>query len=116
VHYAFFNFAARYGNGRAIDKDFQVDDAVMQEFKKYLQAQKIPYTEAEISQGIDWIKAQIKTELFIAQFGQQEGLRVRAESDPQVSAALELLPKAKELSETAKRIMEQRAAGGNSNR
>jgi carboxyl-terminal processing protease len=116
VQYAFFNFAARYGNGRAIDRNFQVDDAVIEEFKKFLQAQKVAYTEAEISQGIDWIKAQIKTELFIAQFGQQEGLRVRAESDPQVRSALELLPKAKELTETAKRIMEQRAAGGSTNR
>lgn len=114
VHYAFFNFAAHYGNSRTIGKDFQVDDAVMQAFKKFLESQKIPYTEAEISQGIDWIKANIKTELFIAQFGQQEGLKVRAETDPQISSALNLLPKAKELTETAHRIMEQRAAGGQS--
>lgn len=93
LKYAFFNFAARYLNGRTIDKNFQVTDTVMQEFRKFLEAQKIPFTEAEINEGLDWIKAQVKVELFVAQFGQQEGLRVRAESDPQVLSALNLLPK-----------------------
>ena len=110
--YAFFNFAAHYLNGRSVDKNFQVNDAIMQEFRKFLDAQKIPFTEAEISEGIDWIKAQIKTELFIAQFGQQEGLRVRAETDPQVLSALNLLPKAKELADNAKHVVAQRSAVG----
>ena len=117
--YAFFNFAAHYLNGRSVDKNFQVTDQVMQEFRKFLDAQKISYTEAELNEGMDWIKAQIKTELFIAQFGQQEGLRVRAETDPQVLSALNLLPKAKELADNAKRILAQRSAsaavGKNSN-
>src|SRR6059058_974999 len=71
--YAFFNFAQRYLQGRTVDKNFEVTDAVLQEYRKFLDAQKIPYTEAELNEGIDWIKAQVKAELFIAQFGQQEG-------------------------------------------
>jgi carboxyl-terminal processing protease len=105
--YAFFNFAAHYLNGRTIDKNLQVSDALMQEFHKFLDAQKIAYTEADLTEGMDWIKSQIKTELFIAQFGQQEGLRVRAESDPQILAALKLLPKAKELADNAKHVLAQ---------
>jgi carboxyl-terminal processing protease len=114
--YAFFNFAGHYLNGRNVDKNFEVTDAVMQDFRKFLDSQKIPYTEAELNEGIDWIKSQIKTELFIAQFGQQEGLRVRAETDPQVLSALNLLPKAKELADNAKRVLAQRTAStaGNS--
>src|SRR5215831_16261439 len=108
--YAFFNFAAHYLNGRNIDKNFQVSDAVLQEFRKFLDAQKIPYTEAELNEGMDWIKSQIKAEMFIAQFGQQEGLRVRAETDPQVLSALNLLTKAKELADNAKHVLAQRSA------
>src|SRR5215471_14165332 len=108
--YAFFNFAAHYLNGRNIDKNFQVNDATLQEFRKFLDAQKIPYTEAELNEGMDWIKSQIKAEMFIAQFGQQEGLRVRAETDPQVLSALNLLPKAKELADNAKHVLAQRSA------
>ena len=35
-------------------------------------------------------------------FGQEEGLKVRAESDPEVLKALELLPQAKALADNAK--------------
>jgi len=110
VKYAFFNFAKHYLANRHIEKNFEVTDAVMQEFRKFLDSQKIPFTEAELSEGSDYIKSSIKTELFISEFGQEEGLRVRAEGDPQVVAALNMLPKANELAENAKKVLAQRAA------
>ena len=106
-HYAFFNFAKHYLIGRHIPKNFVVDDPVMMGFRKFLDEQKVPYTEAELLEINDWVRANVKSELFIAEFGQQEGLRVRAESDPQVLKALELLPKAKELAENAKKVIAQ---------
>jgi carboxyl-terminal processing protease len=106
-HYAFFNFAKHYLIGRHIPKNFVVDDPVMMDFRKFLDEQKVPYTEAELLEINDWVRANVKSELFIAEFGQQEGLRVRAESDPQVLKALELLPKAKELAENAKKVVAQ---------
>lgn len=110
LKYSFFNFARHYLNGRHVDKNFEVSDAVMQDFRKFLDAEKVPYTEADLAQGQEWIKANIKAEIFIAEFGQEEGLKAKAESDPQVIAALNLLPKAKELAENAKKILAQRAA------
>src|SRR5690349_19683680 len=110
VKYAYFNFAKHYLNNRHGHKNFEVNEAVMQEFRKFLDSQKIPYTEAELNEGSDYIKSSIKTELFISEFGQEEGLRVRAENDPQVIAALNQLPKAKELAENARKIVAQRAA------
>jgi carboxyl-terminal processing protease len=110
LKYAFFNFARHYLAGRHIDKNFEVTDSVMQDFRKFLDNQKIPHTEAELIEGNDWIRANIKAEIFIAEFGQEEGLKVRAESDSQVLAALNQLPKAKELAENAKKIVAQRAA------
>jgi carboxyl-terminal processing protease len=110
VKYAFFNFAKHYLANRHVDKNFEVNDAVMQEFRKFLDSQKIAYTEADLNEGSDYIKSSIKTELFISEFGQEEGLRVRAENDPQVIAALSQLPKAKELAENARKIVAQRAA------
>src|SRR5579859_7002815 len=102
-HYAFFNFAKHYLINRHIQKDFEVNDAVMQEFRKFLDDEKIPYTEADLNSEHDWITARIKAELFVSEFGQQEGLKVQAETDPQVLKALDLLPQAKELSDNAKR-------------
>jgi carboxyl-terminal processing protease len=116
VKYAFFNFAKHYLGNRHVDKNFEVTDAVMQEFRKFLESQKIPFTEADLTEGADYIKSSIKTELFISEFGQEDGLRVRAENDPQVIAALNQLPKAKELAENARKIVAQRAAAQQSNR
>jgi carboxyl-terminal processing protease len=108
--YAFFNFAKHYVIDHKVNKDFQVDEAVMQEFRKFLDDQKVPFTEADLVENNDWVRANIKAELFINEFGQQEGLRVHAETDPHVLKALELLPKAKELADNARKIIAQRAS------
>lgn len=106
--YAFFNFAKHYVINHQVNRQFEVDDAVMQEFRKFLDEQKIPFTEADLAQNSDWIKSNIKAELFINEFGQQEGMRVHAENDPEVQKALELLPQAKALADNAKKIVAQR--------
>ena len=80
----------------------------MQEFRKFLDEQKIPFTEAELPENNDWVRSNIKSELFINEFGQQEGMKVHAETDPEVKKALDLLPQAKELADNAKKIIAQR--------
>jgi carboxyl-terminal processing protease len=110
IKYALFNFARVYLSNHNVDKNFEVTDAVMQDFRKFLDAQKIDHTEADITEGQDWIKSNIRAEILIGQYGQEEGLRVRAETDPQVLAALNQLPKAKELADNARKIVAQRAA------
>jgi carboxyl-terminal processing protease len=106
--YTFFNFAKHYVINHKVNKQFEVDEAVMQEFRKFLDMQKTPFTEAELAENGDWIKSSIKAELFINEFGQQEGMKAHAETDPAVAKALELLPQAKQLAENAKRTIAQR--------
>jgi carboxyl-terminal processing protease len=107
--YAFFNFAKHYVINHKVTESFQVDDAVMQEFRKFLDSQQIPYTEAELVENNDWVRSNIKAELFVNEFGQQEGLIVHTEDDPAVMKALELLPKAKELADNAKKTIAQKS-------
>jgi carboxyl-terminal processing protease len=106
--YAFFNFAKHYLISKHIDKNFNVDDSVLSEFRKFLDSQKIEFTEKDLIEGNDWVRASIKAEIFTSEFGQEQGQRVRAESDPQVLKALDFLPKAKELAENAHRIVAER--------
>ncbi len=80
----------------------------MQEFRKFLDEQKIPFTEAELAENNDWIQSNIKAELFINEFGQQEGMKVHAETDPAVQKALDLLPQAKQLADNARKVVAQR--------
>ncbi len=106
--YAFFNFAKHYVINHSVNRQFEVDDAVMQEFRKYLDEQKVTFTEADLAENNDWIRSNIKAELFINEFGQQEGLRVHAETDPEVQKGLDLLPQAKQLADNAKKTIAQR--------
>src|SRR5579859_4123151 len=108
--YVFFTFAQHYLNGRTINKKFEVTDQVMQDFQKFLDSQHVPYSAAELGESADWIKGNIKSEFFVAQFGQEEGLKVHAETDLQVLTALSLMPKAKELTENAKKVTAQQRA------
>jgi carboxyl-terminal processing protease len=105
--YAFFNFAKHYVINHSVSKQFEVDEAVMQEFRKFLDEQKVTFTEADLAENNDWIRSNIKAELFINEFGQQEGMRVHAETDPEVQKALDLLPQAKQLADNAKRVIAQ---------
>jgi len=109
-HYAFFNFAKRYVVSHHPTKSFEVDDSTMQEFRKSLDEANIAYTQADLIDNADWLKANVKSEIFVDAFGQDEGLKVRAESDPQVVKGLELLPQAKALADNAKKIVAEHNA------
>jgi carboxyl-terminal processing protease len=106
---AFFHFAAHYLANRTVDKNFQVDDAVMSEFKQYLTAQDIPFTEKDLNDNTDWLKINIKEEITKSQFGQIQGLRIMADWDPMVQKALTFLPEAQALEDTAHKVLAQKA-------
>jgi carboxyl-terminal processing protease len=109
-HYAFFNFAKRYVVKNNVAKTFTVDDALMQEFRKFLDEEKIPYTEQDLVENNDWLRYSIKSEVFVDQFGQDEGLKIRAENDPQIIKALDLLPQARALEDHAKQVIAEHNA------
>ena len=100
--YAFFDFSKHYLANHTVSKDFVVDDAVMQEFKAFLKAQSIDYTENDIAGVSDWLKASIKSELFKSQFGLTEGSKVTVAWDPQVNKAITFLPEAQTLADRTK--------------
>jgi carboxyl-terminal processing protease len=82
----------------------------MQDFRKFLDSEKIPFTEAELLQNNDWVRSNIKSEIFVNAYGQEEGLKVKAEADPEVLKALDLLPQAKQLAEKARQVVAQRTS------
>ena len=88
------NFTKHYLASHTVSKDFVVDDNIMQQFKAFLKANQVDYTDQDVASVSDWIKGNIKAELFTAQFGQLEGLKVRVESDPEISKAVTFLPEA----------------------
>jgi carboxyl-terminal processing protease len=115
-HYAFFNFAKRYVVNHHPTKNFEVDDALMQEFRKSLDDATITYTQADLVDNNEWLRSNIKAEIFVDAFGQDEGMKVRAETDPEVVKGLELLPQAKALADNAKKIVAEHNGAGDFNR
>jgi carboxyl-terminal processing protease len=93
-HYAFFDFSKHYLATHTVSRDLVVDDAMLQQFKDYLKANQIEYKDADIASGMDWVKSSIKAELFTSQFGQLEGLKVRAQADPEINKAEGFMPEA----------------------
>ncbi len=60
-------------------------------------------TSAQIDAGLDYAKLRIRDELVTAAHGGDAGARVRLDSDPQLARAIEALPDAKQLAESASR-------------
>ena len=105
----FFHFAPVYVATHTVDKNFQVDDAVLSDFKKYLTSQDVDWTDADINGVSDWVKAQIKRDIFTIQFGQLSGLRTIAESDPTVQKALTYMPEAQALEDNVHKVLAEKA-------
>jgi carboxyl-terminal processing protease len=101
-HYAFFDFSKHYLATHTVSRDLVVDDAMLKQFKDYLKANQVDYTDADVNANLDWVKSNIKAELFTSQFGQLEGLKVRAEADPEIAKATTFLPEAMALEDRDK--------------
>ncbi|HEU5412025.1 MAG TPA: S41 family peptidase [Candidatus Acidoferrales bacterium] len=98
------------GTHPTITRDFTVDDAVWQQFMRFLGRDDIKYSADEIRENQDWIKEHIKREIFTYNFGLPAGYKVSVDHDEQVQKAAELIPQAKALYENAKKIVAERQA------
>jgi carboxyl-terminal processing protease len=100
------------GTRPSVTHSFEVDDKVMKEFRDYLAKHNIKYTEPEFAENQDWVKRKIKQEVFMSNYGTQEGFKVLLDADPQVQKAVEAIPQARALYENARKVVAQRS--GNS--
>ena len=106
THNAFFGFAKSYlGVHKTIPNDFQVTDAVLQEFQHYLADQKIQLSEQDFKGNLDFIRTRIRPPLVEFIYGQTEASQIALENDPLVEKAVEDMPQASELLAKAKRYI-----------
>jgi carboxyl-terminal processing protease len=105
----FFHFAPAYVANHTVDKGFEVDDAVMGEFKQYLTSQSIEWTEADLKEVSPWLKTRIKEKIVTIAFGQLQGLRTLADWDPMIQKALTFLPEAQALEDNAHKVLTEKA-------
>jgi carboxyl-terminal processing protease len=113
VKSVFFHFAAHYLANRTVDRNFQVDEPVLVDFKQYLTSQNLPWTEADLNGVMDWLKVSIKEKIVTSQFGQLQGLHTMAEWDPMIQKAMTFLPEAQALEDNAHKVLAQKAQARN---
>lgn len=106
---AFFHFAPVYVSEHPVDKNFQVDDAVLAEFKKFLTSKNIEWNDNDFNSSPDWLKTRIKQEIVNIQFGQLQGLRALADWDPMIQKAITFLPQAEALETNAHKVETEKA-------
>lgn len=107
---AFFNFTRNYfgQHDAKLPKGWSPDITVLNEFHDYLLKENYDFTEAQFTQDADWIKRLLKREMYITAFSLDESERAAIESDPEVERAVDAMPKAKALVESARKIVVQR--------
>ena len=96
------------GTRPVITHNFEADDHVLKEFRDYLAKHNIRYTEPDFAESQEWLKRKIKQEVFMSNYGTQEGFKVLLEADPQVQKAIEAIPQARALYENARKVIAQR--------
>ncbi len=111
----FFKFAPLYVSTHQVTPNFQVDDAVMNEFKKYVASQGIDSTDADYGGVSDWVKTRIKEKIVTIQFGQLQGLRTLADWDPEIQKAVSFLPEAQALEDHAHQVLAEKAMARSTN-
>ncbi len=109
IHDSFFHFAPHYLANRTVAADFKVDDVVLSEFKQFLTSQQVPWTNEDFVAPIEWVKANIKSEIMTSQLGQLQGLRTKADWDPMIQKAVTYLPQAQALEDSAHKVLTQKA-------
>jgi len=111
---AFANYAERFaaeGDNRMaaaasgkkrLPRGFQVSDAMVTDFRTYLQSEKVRIDDAAFTKDIDFIKAMIHYEIDVALFGTGEAQKNLIAHDPQAQFALNQFSDAVKLTELTK--------------
>jgi carboxyl-terminal processing protease len=116
--FAFFSFTARYFGGRdaKLPTGWTPDQAVMNDFHAYLMKEGVQFTEAEFAENQQWLKEQLRREMYITAFGVEDARKLGIETDPIVLKAVDSLDKAKSLQENARKLIVQRTQQQKNNR
>ncbi|HEY8232006.1 MAG TPA: S41 family peptidase [Vicinamibacteria bacterium] len=94
---------------RIVSKDFRADDAVLAEFKSYIESRKLRHTPADLEENKLALQRNIEDEVLKQVIGEGEAKRRSVSWDPQLKKALELIPRAEVLMRDPKTFVAERA-------
>jgi carboxyl-terminal processing protease len=112
---SFFHFGNTYWSGGAkpsLPPNWQPDNAVVEKFRAFLKTTAVPFTDEEFNANMDFIKTEIRYELYFRAFDKETADRARWADDPEVKKGIESLPKGQSLLQTVQRVLAERGIKG----
>jgi carboxyl-terminal processing protease len=108
--FGLFNFTRWYfgSHPTSLPKGWMPDDDVMTQLHDYVQKNTASFNEADFVKDREWIRRYLAKEMYTTAFNLDESEAMFSRTDPEVTRAVELMPKAAALLETAKKIVVQR--------
>src|SRR5207302_353514 len=100
--YSSISFLDYYTHSNLETKNSEPDENLVNDFHQFMLKNNVTFTEGQFTENHDWIKQQLKREMYITAFSLEESQRVAVEQDPEILRAVDSLPKAKALLDTAK--------------
>jgi carboxyl-terminal processing protease len=80
-----------------IERAFGVDERVLAEFRAFLDARKLSYTEADLAENREAVSRAVQEEVLRQVFGEREARQRTLAWDTQFQKALEVVPRAERL-------------------
>jgi len=87
---------------------WDVGTVQMDAFRNWLLEQKYQFTEADFTKEYEQIRRRVQTEIYKTAFSVDESTKYELETDPEVEAATDAMPKAQSLLNSAARIRPKR--------
>ena len=104
----FFSFAVDYTAFNDVNEDFQVDDEVMEEFKKHLAEKEVENSPEDWSdENVDYINRAVKREIFRKLYGTKGAYIATLDNDEEVVKVLEMFRDAQTLEKMFSYVAEQ---------
>ncbi len=109
---AFFDFSAHYfaANSAKLPSNWVPDENILEQFHDYLMKQGVKFSEADWTRDHDWIRKQLRQQMYVTAFSFEDSEKVGVEQDPEVTKAIEVLPQAAELLSRSKLKFEKQRA------
>jgi hypothetical protein len=84
------------------------DDNLVTDLKSYLRSHGTVFTDPDFAKDRDWTRRNLAKEMYTTAFNVDESDAMFARTDPEVEKAVDMMPKASALLESAKKIIVQR--------
>jgi carboxyl-terminal processing protease len=110
---AFFDFSAYYFSSHPtqLPKGWIPAEPLLNDFHDYLMKQAVQFTEADWTRDHEWLRDELRQEMYITAFSYEDSQKIAVEQDPEVQKAIAAMPQAgKLLAESKNRNEKQRAS------